>query len=238
MRKTWLTGLILLACCADEKTSAPETRIADKLRDCDVLGEGEFSVIFEGEADKCELRCFEAAKCSELKAVFCFEDDGRESDYAECLQSCGAGPSYTCEDGSNDEAYRCDAFEDCADGRDETGCADDAFFECKDEGHVPFEYKCDGEQDCFDGSDEKGCPADVTHECENGEEIPKLWVCDAEEDCEDGSDEEDCPAGTFFVCDDGTKLLKSWVCDGAPDCQDGEDEEQDCAPLMCGGSQD
>jgi hypothetical protein len=235
MRKTWLTGLILLACCGDDKLASPQTRIADKLRACDVIDEGEFSVSFEGEADRCELRCFEAAGCGELRLAFCAGDLEREGNYGACLERCGAGLPFACADGSNDEALSCDAFDDCADGSDEKSCADDAFFECDGEGHVPFEFKCDGESDCFDDSDEKGCAADAFFTCDNGDSIPKSWRCDAEDDCEDGGDEQDCPADAFFVCDGGDKVPAAWVCDGVPDCRsDDSDEEQDCAELQCG----
>ena len=245
MRTTWVTALFVLVGCSVEKSSMPEARIADKLHDCDVIGEGEFNVAFQAETDRCELRCFEAASCADLRDAFCVDPASARSEYLACLDRCGVGGPYACEDGSNDQAIHCDAFPDCEDGSDEVGCDDDAFFVCQDEGRVPIDFKCDGEDDCFDGSDERGCPADSFFTCATGEPIPKLWRCDGTDDCEDaeepqgredealGSDERGCPADAFFVCGPGERVAKGWVCDGVPDCSDGSDEQQDCAALQC-----
>lgn len=259
MRKAWLISVLLLTCCSAEKShesagepskpddrepsepsdeeppepTEPATRIIETLRECEVFGEGTFNVAFHAEADRCEFRCFEAASCDELRRAFCDEFSGAPR-YVQCLQRCGAGRPFSCEDGSNDDALHCDAFQDCADGEDEQDCDDDAFFQCDDGGHARLEYRCDGESDCFDASDEEDCPADAVFACQDGlGRVPTAFRCDAEDDCRDGSDEADCPADRFFVCDGGARVPKEWVCDGAPDCLDASDEQQDCALLQC-----
>jgi hypothetical protein len=236
MRKKWFLALLLAACSAAD---SQESRFVAKLRDCELLSEGKLNAAIEKE-DECLLSCFTAASCSDAKIMVCEIETSPSRAYLSCIEKCGVDigdDSFACKDGSSDEAYRCDAEEDCEDGSDEKDCPASAFFVCDDGDRVPKDYACDGEEDCSDGEDEKKCESHPGFRCKSGNYVVgESLECDGEEDCEDGSDELKCSErGLTFECDDGSTVSKDEVCNGYRDCEDGSDEKDGCAKFQCGG---
>ncbi len=143
-----------------------------------------------------------------------------------CLSGC---ETFACDDGSADDALRCDAEIDCDDASDEKGCGDISFV-CGDETQAVSGFRvCDGSEDCDDGSDEEGCGQDG-FVCDNGKRIDAAYQCDGAEDCVDGEDEVDC-GDLLFNCGDG--FVVSWFkrCNRELDCPGGEDEDAGCVDL-------
>jgi hypothetical protein len=235
MRKTWTIGLVLLSCGDEGSGGSPSDRYPQKLRECGILSqEGKYSSLPQVEElepiEVCILNCALDASCADLETGWC--TGAVPARVAACLERCA--PTFQCEDGSSDDAYRCDGYEDCDDASDEEGCSSDLYFVCADGERFPKDYVCDGEHDCSDDSDEMNCPARALFMCKNGQTVIEEFECDGELDCTDGSDEEGCLArGLVFECASGETVSKEAVCDLIPDCEDGSDEEQDCAELIC-----
>lgn len=237
MRKKWFLTLLLIACSDGD---SQESRYIAKLRECDLLSEGKLNVSI-GKEDECVLRCFVDAKCSDVEKTVCDVEEEPSRAYFSCLEKCDADfvdDSFECKDGSSpEEAYRCDAVEDCDDGSDEKNCPASAFYMCKDGDRIPKYYVCDGEEDCSDGEDEKKCESHPGFRCKSGDYmVGEHLECDGYEDCDDASDELKCvERGLAIECRDGTIVSKEQVCDGYRDCDDGTDEKDECAQYQCGG---
>jgi very low-density lipoprotein receptor len=231
MRKVWAIGLLLISCADESKTDALG-RYRQRLRECGIVSK-DGKIADQPELSElvgvCFQKCVLGAGCDELKLAWCEEEVPAR--LAECLEACD--PPFQCRDGSTDDAYRCDGWEDCADASDEDGCPASAHYVCEDGERFPLEFACDGEPDCDDGSDESDCAGAPLFSCGDGQKVPDEYECDGEEDCLNGSDERSCE-GRVFECGDGQMLPIGAVCDLFKDCEDGSDEAQGCAQLTCG----
>lgn len=174
---------------------------------------------------ECELECYLARSCDDLRSGYCAAGWSEGFEPAECLAACPG--NRLCPDGR--VARSCDGLIECSDRSDEEVC--EAEGTCDGGGLVAPQRLCDGVTDCADGSDEDACPLFT---CANGDELPAPYQCDGVSHCLDGSDEIEC-AALHFRCADGSVIPRAYRCDRIIDCDGGSDEPPECNyHLACG----
>ncbi len=234
-----------LACSPKEEPSPFEyasDHASARLRECNLVSEGELQLHVEGERAACEVTCMAAeTECATLTNVFCQNGWG-SYEFLDCLSACY---TFSCDPQKLPKEAVCDGIVDCPAAEDEKGCGPDWLRACADGDQLIGDLRwCDDHEDCYDGSDEADCDELPRFTCPNGETISMKRLCDGELDCGaiegpsyrfvfDGSDERDCASGDFFECADGSFITSIQVCDGRLDCADGGDEALSCAVLTC-----
>lgn len=235
----WLITLCSLGCRED--VVVLEDEVVVRLRECDLITDGEFHFSDTGERALCRLHCMgEMTDCLAVERVFC--DDGLGDDsFNECLSKCY---TYSCDFITLPQDAVCDGLVDCPGGNDEEGCGDNWLLSCDNETILGAVRWCDGRVDCSDQSDELSCEGHPRFDCQNGSTVASQLVCNGRLDCveylspsflpfRDGSDELSCPGADFFSCGDGSFIELSQICDARIDCEDGSDESLTCAVRTC-----
>lgn len=159
------------------------------IRDCGLLGEGEFACLEpRNEAEACRRACVLEARCTDLAPLLC--PAAADPVGVAIAMQMGVGlcrSACPLPDGCPPTAVSCDGIESCTDGSDERDCP---LFACDDGSEVPAGARCDGAVDCGDGSDEDGCAAPI---CESGH---AGHVPPDEDERDEQDDEDDEDAGT------------------------------------------
>lgn len=145
---------------ADASDDALQRQLLERLRACNVVGEGEFNVrVPEDVYDRCMVRCQVEASCDALRVTLCAPERVDEA-LGDCGEACSRllppDDGFPC-DTVIPHSWTCDLSPECAGGEDELNCGS---FACADGVTVPSRFvRCDGRPQCADGSDEDGCAA-------------------------------------------------------------------------------
>jgi hypothetical protein len=203
-----LASLCLVACDDDDNNNAESEAIATRLRECELVSEGEVRpAVPDFQLARCLAQCVADATCQELEALYCTANPSAR--VRDCQAAC-----LTPECDGGERRYtllqRCNGTDDCEDGRDEADCPEldeNAPEYCADSGaRITVFNRCNGTDDCEDGTDEANCPSK-----------PALFTCEGD------------------IAGFTRQIPQSQVCDLVPNCPDGSDEseEQGCAQRAC-----
>lgn len=167
-----------------------EAAYIDRLRECGVLGEGDFRAHFDSlPLTTCLMDCyFELADCGEVSDQLCGTQRSESAAWDSCAADCNQ--RFDCGNGETLPAnWQCDTYLDCKNGADEEGCGA-LWFGCGEGTPILASQVCDGVAQCPNARDEEDCPAPFT--CDAERAIPEYKVCDGRTQCNDSSDEANC----------------------------------------------